>query len=97
MVELPSLQSFKWDFFVIDTPKGEDLIFEFDFLNHFDPFIDWRQGLITCNAEQKDSYDPSKSFSNDYSYAKSGAALVGDSRTPSFPTSVHILSLNSHQ
>ncbi|MBW0491540.1 hypothetical protein O181_031255 [Austropuccinia psidii MF-1] len=97
MVELPSFPSFEWDFLVIDTPKGEDLILGFDFLNHFNPSIDWRQGLITFNADHKDYYDPSKSFSNDFSSAKSCAALVGDSRTPSFPSSVHIPSLNSHQ
>ncbi|MBW0485910.1 hypothetical protein O181_025625 [Austropuccinia psidii MF-1] len=97
MVELPSFPSFEWDFLVIDTPKGEDLILGFDFLNHFNPYIDWRQGLITFNADHKDYHDPSKSFSNDFSSAKSCAALVGDSRTPSFPSSVHIPSLNSHQ
>ncbi|MBW0541847.1 hypothetical protein O181_081562 [Austropuccinia psidii MF-1] len=43
-----------------------------------------------------DYYDTSKSFSNDFSSAKSCAALVGDSSTPSFPSSVHIPSLNSH-
>ncbi|MBW0537572.1 hypothetical protein O181_077287 [Austropuccinia psidii MF-1] len=96
MVELPSFPSFKWEFLVIDTPKGEDLILGFDFLNHFNPSIDWRQGLITFNAENKDYYDSSKSFSNDFSSAKSCAALVGDPRTPSFPSSVHIPSLNSH-
>ncbi|MBW0568740.1 hypothetical protein O181_108455 [Austropuccinia psidii MF-1] len=82
---------------VIDTPKGEDLILGFDFLNHFNPSIDWRQGLITFNANQKDYSDPSNSFSNDLPSAKSCAALVGDSRTLSFPSSVHIPSLNSHQ
>ncbi|MBW0588404.1 hypothetical protein O181_128119 [Austropuccinia psidii MF-1] len=97
MVELPSFPSFEWDFLVIDTPKGEDLILGFDFLNHFNPSIDWRQGLITFNAYQKDYSDPSKSFSKDFSSAKSCAALVGDSRTPSFPSSIHIASLNSHQ
>ncbi|MBW0564855.1 hypothetical protein O181_104570, partial [Austropuccinia psidii MF-1] len=97
MVELPSFPSFEWDFLVIDTPKGRDLILGFDFLNHFNPSIDWKQGLITFNADQKDYYDPSNSFSNDFSSAKSCAALVGDSRTPSFPSSVHIPSLNSHQ
>ncbi|MBW0495301.1 hypothetical protein O181_035016 [Austropuccinia psidii MF-1] len=81
----------------IDTPKGEDLILGFDFLNHFNPPIDWRQGLITFNAYHKDYYDPSKYFSNDFSSAKSCAALVGDSRTPSFPSSLHISSLNSHK
>ncbi|MBW0562481.1 hypothetical protein O181_102196 [Austropuccinia psidii MF-1] len=78
-------------------PKGEYLILGFDFLNHFNPSIDWRQGLITYNADNKDYYEPFKSFSNDLSFAKSCAALVGDSRTPSLPSSVHIPSLNSHQ
>ncbi|MBW0567312.1 hypothetical protein O181_107027 [Austropuccinia psidii MF-1] len=86
MVELPSFSSFEWDFLVTDTPKGEDLILGFDFLNHFNPSIDWRQGLITFNSDHKDYYYPSKSC----------AALVGDSRTPSFPSSVYIPSLDSH-
>ncbi|MBW0550430.1 hypothetical protein O181_090145 [Austropuccinia psidii MF-1] len=97
IVELPSFPSFQCDFFVIDTPKGEDLILGFDFLNHFNPYIDWRQGLVTFNADHKDYYDPSKSFSNEFSSAKSYAALVGNSRTPSSPSSVNIPSLNSHQ
>ncbi|MBW0566752.1 hypothetical protein O181_106467, partial [Austropuccinia psidii MF-1] len=97
MVELPSFPSFEWDFLVIDTPKGEDLILGFDFLNHFNPSIDWRQGLITFNPDHLDYSDPSNSVRNDFSSAKSCAALVGDSRTPSFPSSVHIPSLNSPQ
>ncbi|MBW0502225.1 hypothetical protein O181_041940 [Austropuccinia psidii MF-1] len=96
MVELPSFPSFEWEFLVIDTPKGKDLILGFDFLNHFNPSIDWRQWLITFNADHEDYCDPSKSFSNELSSAKSCAALVGDCRTPSFPSSVHIISLNSH-
>ncbi|MBW0497327.1 hypothetical protein O181_037042 [Austropuccinia psidii MF-1] len=75
MVELPSFPSVEWDFLVIDTPKGEDLILGFDFLNHFHPSIDCRQGLITFNSTHKDYYDPSKYFSNDFSSAKSCAAL----------------------
>ncbi|MBW0480622.1 hypothetical protein O181_020337 [Austropuccinia psidii MF-1] len=97
MVELPSFPRFEWDFLVIDTPKGEDLILGFDFLNQFNPSIDWRQGLITFDSDHKEYYDPSKSFCNYFSSAKSCAALVGDSRTPSFPSSVHINALNSHQ
>ncbi|MBW0470691.1 hypothetical protein O181_010406 [Austropuccinia psidii MF-1] len=96
MAELPSFPIFEWDFLVIDTPKGQDLILGFDFLNHFNPSIDWRQGLITFNANQKDYSDLSNSFSNDFSYAKSCAALVGDSRTPSLPFSFHIPLLHSH-
>ncbi|MBW0532930.1 hypothetical protein O181_072645 [Austropuccinia psidii MF-1] len=82
---------------IIDTSKGEYPILGFDFLNHSNPSIDWRQGLINFNADHKDYYDPSKSFSNGFSSTKSCAALVGDSRTPSFPSSVHIPSHNSHQ
>ncbi|MBW0470852.1 hypothetical protein O181_010567 [Austropuccinia psidii MF-1] len=97
MAELPSFPSFEWNFLVVDTLKGEDLILGFDFLNYFNPSIDWSQGLITFNADHKDYYDPSSSFSNDFSSSKSCAALVGNPRTPSFPSSVHIPSLNSHQ
>ncbi|MBW0478439.1 hypothetical protein O181_018154 [Austropuccinia psidii MF-1] len=97
MVEIPSFPSFEWDLSVIDTPKGEDLILGFDYLNHFNTSIDWRQGLITFNADHKDYYYPLKSLSNAFSSSKSCAALVGDSRTPSFPSSVHIPSLNSYQ
>ncbi|MBW0500497.1 hypothetical protein O181_040212 [Austropuccinia psidii MF-1] len=96
MVELPSFPSLDCELLVIDTPKGEGLILSFDFLNNFDTFIDWRQKLIAFNADHKDYYDPSKSFSNDFSSDKSCAPLVGDSRTPSFPSSVHIPSFNSH-
>ncbi|MBW0482605.1 hypothetical protein O181_022320 [Austropuccinia psidii MF-1] len=97
MVELPSFPSFEWDFLVIDTPKGEYLILSFEFRNHFNPSTDWRQGLITFNSDHKDYHDPSNYFINEFSSARSCAALVGDSRTPSFPSSFHILSLNSHQ
>ncbi|MBW0486568.1 hypothetical protein O181_026283 [Austropuccinia psidii MF-1] len=97
MVELPSFTRLEWEFLVNDTPKEEVLILGFDFLNHFNPSIDWRQGLIAFNADHKDYCDPSKSCSNDFSSAKSCAALVGDSRTPSFPSSIHIPSLDSHQ
>ncbi|MBW0558846.1 hypothetical protein O181_098561 [Austropuccinia psidii MF-1] len=97
MVDLPSFPRFEWDFLFIDTSKGEDLILGFDFLNHFNPSIDWKQGMITFNADQKDYYYPLNSFSNDFSSAKSCAALVDDSRTPSIPSSVHIPSLSSHQ
>ncbi|MBW0494225.1 hypothetical protein O181_033940 [Austropuccinia psidii MF-1] len=82
MVEPPSFPSFEWDFLVIDTPNGEDLILVFDFLNHFNTSIYWRQGLITFNSDHKDYYDASKSFSNVFSSAKSCAVLAGDSRTP---------------
>ncbi|MBW0536977.1 hypothetical protein O181_076692 [Austropuccinia psidii MF-1] len=96
MVGLPSFPSFELDFLVIDTPMGEDLILGFDFLNHFSPSIDWGQGWITFNSDQKDYSDPSNSFSNDFSFAISWEALVSDSRTPWVPCSVHIPSLDCH-
>ncbi|MBW0494479.1 hypothetical protein O181_034194 [Austropuccinia psidii MF-1] len=96
MIELPSSPSFEWELLVIDTPKGEDLILGFDFINHFNLSIDWRQGLITFNADHKEYYDPSKLFSNNFSSSKSCVALVGNSRTPSFQSPVHLPSLNSH-
>ncbi|MBW0566399.1 hypothetical protein O181_106114 [Austropuccinia psidii MF-1] len=76
MVELPSFPSFEWDFLVIYTPKGEDPVLGFDFLNHFNPSSDWREGLITFNSDNRDYYDFSQSFINDFSSAKSCAALV---------------------
>ncbi|MBW0567110.1 hypothetical protein O181_106825 [Austropuccinia psidii MF-1] len=97
MVELPSFPSFEWNFLVIDAAKVEDLILGFDILNHFNPSIDWKPGLITYNADQKDYYDNSNSFSNEFSSARSCEDLVYDSRTPSIPYSFHIPSVNSHQ
>ncbi|MBW0543662.1 hypothetical protein O181_083377 [Austropuccinia psidii MF-1] len=79
MVELPSFASFEWDFLVIETPKGEDLLLGFDFLNCFNPSIDWKQGLITVNTDQKDYYDPPNSFTNAFSSSKSCAALSSPS------------------
>ncbi|MBW0553519.1 hypothetical protein O181_093234 [Austropuccinia psidii MF-1] len=96
MVELPSFPNFDWEFLVIDTSKGEDIILGFDFLNHVNPYIDWRQGLVAFNADHKDYYDPSKYFSNYFFLAKSCEAMVSDSRSLSFPSSFHIPSLNSH-
>ncbi|MBW0480148.1 hypothetical protein O181_019863 [Austropuccinia psidii MF-1] len=97
MVTLPSFPSFEWDFLVNDTPKREDLIFGFDFINHFNPLIDWRHWLITFNSDYKDYSDPFNSFRNDFSSSKSCAALIGDSRTPSFQSSLYIPSINSPQ
>ncbi|MBW0524762.1 hypothetical protein O181_064477 [Austropuccinia psidii MF-1] len=48
-------------------------------------------------ADHQEYYDPSEYLSNDFSSAKSCAALVGDSRTPSFPYSIHLPSLNCHR
>ncbi|MBW0530238.1 hypothetical protein O181_069953 [Austropuccinia psidii MF-1] len=97
MVEISSFPSFEWDFLVIDTPKGEDLILGFDFLNNFNPSIDLSQGLLTFNSYNEDYYDPYNSFTNKFSSSKSCSSLVCDSKTPSFPSSFHISCLNSNQ
>ncbi|MBW0478086.1 hypothetical protein O181_017801 [Austropuccinia psidii MF-1] len=81
MVELPSFQSFEWVVLVIDAPKADNLILVFYFLNHFNPSMNWMQGLIIFNSDHKHYHDPLKSLNNDFSSSKSGAALVGDSRT----------------
>ncbi|MBW0588820.1 hypothetical protein O181_128535, partial [Austropuccinia psidii MF-1] len=87
----------------IDTPKGEDLILGFDSLNHSNPSIHWRQGLITFNSDHKDYYDPSKSFSNYFSSAKSRAALVDevfkdiqDVGEDNSVSSLHLIFVNMH-
>ncbi|MBW0491848.1 hypothetical protein O181_031563 [Austropuccinia psidii MF-1] len=95
MIELPSFPTFQCDFWVVYTQKGEYLILGFDFLNNFNPYIDWRQGLISFDTDHKYYYDPSKSCSDDLSSVTLCAALVADFRKPSFPSSVHIPSFNS--
>ncbi|MBW0555534.1 hypothetical protein O181_095249 [Austropuccinia psidii MF-1] len=52
---------------------------------------------MTFNPDHKYFNDPSNYFWNDFSSANTCVALVGDSRTPSIPTSVHIPSPNFHQ
>ncbi|MBW0568624.1 hypothetical protein O181_108339 [Austropuccinia psidii MF-1] len=52
--------------------------------------------MITFNFDHKEYYVHYESFSNYFCFTKSCAALVGDSRTPSFPSSVYIPVLNSH-
>ncbi|MBW0473330.1 hypothetical protein O181_013045 [Austropuccinia psidii MF-1] len=95
IVEISSFQSFEWDFLVIDTTKGEELILGFSFLPNFNPYIDWKKGLITCTPYHRDYHDPSKSFSNYFTSSNKCSALVGYSRTPSFPTYVRISTSNS--
>ncbi|MBW0490663.1 hypothetical protein O181_030378 [Austropuccinia psidii MF-1] len=97
MVKIPSLPSFEWEFLVIDNPKGEDLILGFEFLNHFNTSIDWRQGMITFNAYHNDYYDPSKSSSNYLSSSKSFEDEVfkdiQDVREDNFVSSLHLLGM----
>ncbi|MBW0570778.1 hypothetical protein O181_110493 [Austropuccinia psidii MF-1] len=93
VVDFPSLQSFEWDFFIIDSPKGEDLILGYDFLYHFNPIIDWKNGLITYDSIHKDSSGIKSSTSNALAIAVKSVALVCELKTPSLPSSVHIPSI----
>ncbi|MBW0473504.1 hypothetical protein O181_013219 [Austropuccinia psidii MF-1] len=93
VVDLPSFPSFEWDFFIINSPKGEDLILGYDFLYHFNPIIDWKNGLITYDSSHEDSSGIIPSTSNDIAAAVNSVSLVGELKTPSPPSSVHMPSI----
>ncbi|MBW0592152.1 hypothetical protein O181_131867 [Austropuccinia psidii MF-1] len=90
--DFPSFSSFEWDFFIIDSPKGEDLILGYDFLYHFNPIIDWKNVLITY-----DSSGIKSSSSNALATAVNSVSLVGELKTDSLPSSVHIPSISPSQ
>ncbi|MBW0533933.1 hypothetical protein O181_073648 [Austropuccinia psidii MF-1] len=69
-----------------DSPKGEDLILGYDFLYHFNPIIDWKNGLITYDSSHKDSSGITSSTSNDFATAFNSVTLVGELKTPSLPS-----------
>ncbi|MBW0567771.1 hypothetical protein O181_107486 [Austropuccinia psidii MF-1] len=97
VVDFPSFPSFEWDFFIIDSPKGEDLILSYDFLYHFNPIIDWKYGLITYDSSHKDSSGIKYSASNALATCFNNASLAGEIKTPSLPSSVHIPSIMPSQ
>ncbi|MBW0474345.1 hypothetical protein O181_014060, partial [Austropuccinia psidii MF-1] len=75
------------------SPKGEDLILGYDFLYHFSPIIDLKNGFITYDSSHKDSSGITSSTSNDFATAVKSVSLVGELKTPSLPPSVHIPSI----
>ncbi|MBW0552708.1 hypothetical protein O181_092423 [Austropuccinia psidii MF-1] len=93
LLHLPSFPSFEWDFFSIDSLKGEDLILGYDFLYHFNPIGDWKNGLITYDFNHRGSSGIIPSTNNDFSSAVNSVAQVGELKTPSLPSSVHIPSI----
>ncbi|MBW0464696.1 hypothetical protein O181_004411 [Austropuccinia psidii MF-1] len=83
--------------FIIDSPKEEDLILGYYFLYHFNPIIDWKNGLITYDSSHKDSSGIRSSASNALVTSVNNVALVGELKTPSLPSSVHIPSIMPSQ
>ncbi|MBW0501048.1 hypothetical protein O181_040763 [Austropuccinia psidii MF-1] len=71
-----------------NSPKRDDLILGYNFLYHFHPIIDWKNGLITY-----DSSGIPPSASNDFATAVNSVALVGELKTPSLLSSFHIPSI----
>ncbi|MBW0476199.1 hypothetical protein O181_015914 [Austropuccinia psidii MF-1] len=86
--DLPSFPSLEWYFFIIDSPKGEDLILGYYFLYQLNLIIDWKNGLITYVSSGIKS-----ATSNAFATAVNSVALVGELKTPSLPPSVHIPSI----
>ncbi|MBW0480790.1 hypothetical protein O181_020505 [Austropuccinia psidii MF-1] len=78
VIDLPSFPRFEWDFFIIDSPKGEDLILGCDLVYHLNSIIDWKNGLITY-----DSSGIEYSSSNSFATAVNSVSLVGELETPS--------------
>ncbi|MBW0477890.1 hypothetical protein O181_017605 [Austropuccinia psidii MF-1] len=80
-----------------NSPKGEDLILDYDFIYHFDPIIDWKKGLITYDSIHKDYSGIKSSASNALATDANSVALVGELNTPSLASSVHIPSIMPSQ
>ncbi|MBW0512319.1 hypothetical protein O181_052034 [Austropuccinia psidii MF-1] len=79
------------------SPKGEDLILGYDFLYHFNPIIDCKNGLITYDSIHKYSSGIKSSASNALATAVNSVGLVSELKTPSLPPSVHIPSIMPSQ
>ncbi|MBW0556268.1 hypothetical protein O181_095983 [Austropuccinia psidii MF-1] len=71
-----------------NSPKREDLILGYDLLYHFNPIIDWKNGLITYYSSGINS-----STSNYLATSVNSGALFGELKIFSLPSSVHIPSI----
>ncbi|MBW0530725.1 hypothetical protein O181_070440 [Austropuccinia psidii MF-1] len=89
VVDLPSFPRFEWEFFMIDLPRGEDMILGYDFIHHYNLIIDWKNGLITYESSHKDSSGIKSSASNALGTTVNSVALVGELKTPSLLSSAH--------
>ncbi|MBW0502726.1 hypothetical protein O181_042441 [Austropuccinia psidii MF-1] len=75
VVDSPSSPSFEWDFYIIDSPNGQDLILGYNFLYDYNPIIDWKNGLITYDSSHKDCSGIKNSASNALATAVNHVAL----------------------
>ncbi|MBW0561174.1 hypothetical protein O181_100889 [Austropuccinia psidii MF-1] len=79
------------------SPKGEDLILGYDLLYQLNTIIDCKNGLITYDSSHKDSSGIKFSASNALATSVNSFALVGELKTLSLPSSVHIPSIMPSQ
>ncbi|MBW0558825.1 hypothetical protein O181_098540 [Austropuccinia psidii MF-1] len=75
---------------ITNSPKGEDLILGYDFLNHFNTIMDWKNGFITYDFSNSDSSGIKSSASNDFSTAVNSVALIKDVGEDVAVSSLHL-------
>ncbi|MBW0572873.1 hypothetical protein O181_112588 [Austropuccinia psidii MF-1] len=80
----------KIPFLILDSNESPALFITHYTKWHFNAIIDWENGLITYDSSHRDSSGILPSASHDFATAVSSVALVGELKTPSFPSSVHI-------
>ena len=49
--DFPSFPNFEWDLFVLDAPGMDDTILGHDFLVHWNPDVNWKEGVINLRAK----------------------------------------------
>ncbi|MBW0585071.1 hypothetical protein O181_124786 [Austropuccinia psidii MF-1] len=95
-VELRYFPTFEWDL-LSQVLSREKASLGYDFLYHFNPIIDWKNGLITYHSTHKHSSGINSSTSNEFATAFNSVALFGELKTPSFHSSIHIPPINPSQ
>ena len=58
-----SFPIFEWDLYVLDTPGMDDTILGHDFLVHWNPDVDWGEGVINLRTNPTQSTNLSSSIS----------------------------------
>ncbi|MBW0502074.1 hypothetical protein O181_041789 [Austropuccinia psidii MF-1] len=86
----PHSQALNGTFFIRDSTKGEDLILGYDFLDHLNPIMSQKNGLISYDSSHKDCCGINSSTISIFATAINSDSLVGELKTTSLPSSVHI-------